>query len=127
MFINEVTKIDPKIFTDNVDKIKQDYIRFRDMQYFFDYSHTYNLTADSTNFESFIPEYTGYMWQVCPLVFSRKEIKLTPLEVRHSFTTDLLLAQDVKPILAVFSILEPGAELDPVSYTHLTLPTILLV
>ena len=53
MFINEVTKIDPKIFTDNVDKIKQDYIRFRDMQYFFDYSHTYNLTADSTNFESF--------------------------------------------------------------------------
>tara|TARA_B100000965_G_scaffold135414_1_gene112716 strand:+ start:1476 stop:2090 length:615 start_codon:yes stop_codon:yes gene_type:complete len=113
MFINEVTKIDPKIFTDNLDKIKQDYIRFRDMQYFFDYSHNYNLTADATDFESFIPEYTGYMWQVCPLVFSRKEIKLTPLEVRHSFTTDLLLAQDIKPILAVFSILEPGAELDP--------------
>ena len=34
-------------------------------------------------------------------------------EVRHSFTTDLLLAQDIKPILAVFSILEPGAQLDP--------------
>ena len=90
MFINEDTKIDPKIFTNNLDKIKQDYIRFRDMSYFFDYSHTYNLTADSTDFETFIPKYTGYMWQVCPLVFSRKEIKLTPLEVRHSFTTDLL-------------------------------------
>ena len=113
MFINEATKIDPKIFTDNLDKIKQDYIRFRDRNYFFDYSHTYNLTADSTDFETFIPKYTGYMWQVCPLVFARKGIKLTPLEVRNSFTTDLLLAQDVRPILAVFSILEPGAELDP--------------
>ena len=54
MFINEATKIDPKIFTDNLDKIKQDYIRFRDRNYFFDYSHTYNLTADSTDFETFI-------------------------------------------------------------------------
>ena len=50
MFINEDTKIDPKIFTNNLDKIKQDYIRFRDMSYFFDYSHTYNLTADSNDF-----------------------------------------------------------------------------
>ena len=53
---------------------------------------------------------TGYKWQVCPLIFNRRAIKVVPLEIRHSFTTDLLLAQEVKPVLAVFSILEPGEE-----------------
>ena len=47
MFINEATKIDTGIFTDNLEAIKKDYTRFRDMDYFFDYSHTYNLTADA--------------------------------------------------------------------------------
>ena len=113
MFINDATKIDTGIFTDNLEAIKKDYIRFRDMDYFFDYSHTYNLTADAGDFSDFVPTQTGYKWQVCPMVFNRRAIKVVPLEIRHSFTTDLLLAQEVKPVLAVFSILEPKAELDP--------------
>ena len=113
MFINESTKIDTGIFTDNLEAIKKDYNRFKDMDYFFDYSHTYNLTADAGDFSNFTPQMTGYKWQVCPMVFNRKAIRVVPLEIRHSFTTDLLLAQEVKPVLAVFSILESGAELDP--------------
>tara|TARA_B100000902_G_scaffold391987_1_gene443571 strand:+ start:1487 stop:2074 length:588 start_codon:yes stop_codon:yes gene_type:complete len=113
MFINEATKIDTGIFTDNLEAIKKDYNRFKDMDYFFDYSHTYNLTADAGDFSNFTPQMTGYKWQVCPMVFNRKAIRVVPLEIRHSFTTDLLLSQEVKPVLAVFSILESGAELDP--------------
>ena len=113
MFINEATKIDTGIFTDNLEEIKKDYTRFRDMDYFFDYSHTYNLTADAGDFSNFTPKMTGYKWQVCPMIFNRRAIRVVPLEIRHSFTTDLLLSQEVKPVLAVFSILEPGAELDP--------------
>ena len=114
MFINEPTKIDTSIFTDNLDKITKDYIRYRDFSYFFDYSHDYDLTADSTDFKTFVPKYTGYMWQVCPLIFNRKPIEnIVPSDVKDSFTTNLFLSQEVKPVVAVFSILESGAELDP--------------
>ena len=76
MFINDATKIDTGIFTDNLEAIKKDYIRFRDMDYFFDYSHTYNLTADAGDFSDFVPTQTGYKWQVCPMVLIVGRLKL---------------------------------------------------
>ena len=52
-------------------------------------------------------------WKISPLVFNRKTIGRTPKQCRECFTTDLLLSQPILPVLAVFSILEPGVELEP--------------
>lgn len=116
MFVDpSLSRIDTSIFTDNYGQIREDYIKFRNYDYFIDYSHTYDLTADPNNdFLGFTPTLTPESpWKVCPLVFNRKDIKRTPKVCRESFTTELLLNQEVQPVLAVFSILEPGVELDP--------------
>ena len=109
-----LSKIDTKIFTDNYGLIREDYIKFRNYDYFIDYSHEYDLTAADDDFLGFVPTLTpDYPWKVCPLIFNRRDIKRTPKQCRESFTTELLLSQPIKPVLAVFSILEPGAELEP--------------
>jgi len=109
-----LSKIDTKIFTDNYGLIREDYIKFRNYDYFIDYSHEYDLTAADDDFLGFVPTLTpDYPWKVCPLIFNRRDIKRTPKQCRECFTTQLLLSQPIKPVLAVFSILEPGAELEP--------------
>lgn len=115
MFVNsELSKITTSIFTSNYTHIKSDYIEFRDRNYFIDYSHTYDLTSLDSNFIGFIPTYTpDFPWKVCPLIFNRQKISRTPIQVQESKTVELLLNQSIKPILAVFSILEPGVELCP--------------
>jgi len=115
MFVNpELSKINTSIFTSNYTHIKNDYIEFRDCNYFIDYSHTYDLTSLDCNFIGFIPTYTpDFPWKVCPLIFNRQKISRTPIQVQESKTVELLLNQPIKPVLAVFSILEPGVELSP--------------
>lgn len=114
MFIDpDSSLLDTSIFKDNYGQIKEDYIKFRNYDFFIDYSHEYNLTA-SDDFLGFVPTLTpDYPWKVCPLIFNRKEITRTPKQCRECFTTQLLLNQPIKPVLAVFSILEPGVELEP--------------
>ena len=115
MFVSpELSKVDTSVFHLNFDKIKKDYIDFRDNNYFIDYSHTYNLTSLDGNFFGFVPTCTPeFPWKVCPLIFNRQKITRTPPEVQNSSTVDILLSQTIKPVLAVFSILEPGVELEP--------------
>lgn len=115
MFVDpELSKIDTKIFTDNFGLIREDYIKLRNYDFFIDYSHEYDLTAADDDFLGFVPTLTAdYPWKVCPLIFNRKIIKRTPKQCQECFTTELLLNQPIQPVLAVFSILEPGAELDP--------------
>jgi hypothetical protein len=116
MFIDpKISKIDTKIFTDNFDKIKEDYIKLRDGNFFIDYSHEYDLTSANGEFPiGFTPTLTPeFHWKVCPLIFNRKIFKLSPKYSQECFTTKLLMEQQIKPVLAVFSILEPGAELEP--------------
>jgi len=115
MFIDpELSKLDTKIFTDNYGAIREDFIKCRNYEYFIDYSHDYDLTAADDDFLGFVPTLTEeYPWKVSPLIFNRKDIKRTPKFCRECFTTELLLNQPIKPVLAVFSILEPGAELEP--------------
>lgn len=115
MFVDsKLSRIEPTIFFDNYDNIRSDYVQFRDSNYFIDYSHTYDLTSLDGNFTGFIPTYTlEFPWKVCPLIFNRQKISRTPVNVQESKTVKLLLNQPIKPVLAVFSILEPGAELDP--------------
>lgn len=115
MFIDsELSKVDVSIFSDNYEDIKNDYIVFKNNPFFIDYSHTYDLTSLDGNFFGFIPSYTpDFPWKVCPLIFNRKPILRTPIQVQECKTVELLLNQSIKPVLAVFSILEPGVELEP--------------
>jgi aspartyl/asparaginyl beta-hydroxylase (cupin superfamily) len=116
MFVDDkISLIDPKIFTDNYGKIREDYIKNRNYDFFIDYSHTYDMTAnpddDFLGFDLTLTEESP--WKISPLVFNRKIIGRTPKQCRECFTTNLLLSQPVLPVLAVFSILEPGVELEP--------------
>jgi hypothetical protein len=116
MFVDpSLSRIDTSIFTDNYGQIREDYIKMRNYDFFIDYSHTYDLTADpDDDFLGFTPTLTpDSPWKVCPLIFNRRDIKMTPKLCRECFTTELLLNQPIQPVLAVFSILEPGVELEP--------------
>lgn len=116
MFVDpKLSKIDTKIFTDNYNKIKEDYIKFRDSDFFFDYSHEYDLTSvDSKSPAKFsISNTPGFHWKVCPLILKRKPLSIIPKECQESFTTELLIKQPITPVLVTFSILESGAELEP--------------
>ena len=116
MFVDpSLSRIDTSIFTDNYGQIREDYIKMRNYDFFIDYSHTYDLTANpGDDFLGFTPTLTpDSPWKICPLIFNRRDIKRTPKMCRECFTTELLLNQPIKPVLAVFSILEPGVELDP--------------
>jgi len=116
MFVDpSLSRIDTSIFTDNYGQIREDYIKMRNYDFFIDYSHTYDLTANpGDDFLGFTPTLTpDSPWKVCPLIFNRKDIKRTPKLCRECFTTELLLNQPIQPVLAVFSILEPGVELEP--------------
>lgn len=115
MFVDlKLSKIDTSIFTSNYAQIKSDYVQFKDHNYFIDYSHTYDLTSLDGNFIGFIPTYTpNFPWKVCPLIFNRQKISRTPIQIQECKTVELLLSQPIKPVLAVFSILESGVELSP--------------
>jgi len=116
MFVDpSLSRIDTSIFTDNYGQIREDYIKMRNYDFFIDYSHTYDLTANpGDDFLGFTPTLTpDSPWKICPLIFNRKDIKRTPKLCRECFTTELLLNQPIRPVLAVFSILEPGVELEP--------------
>jgi len=115
MFVDsKFSKIDVSIFYDNYDVIKSDYLNFKSNPFFIDYSYTYDLTSLDGNFFGFIPTYTpDFPWKVCPLIFNRQKISRTSLQVQQSETVRLFLSQPIKPVLVVFSILEPGVELSP--------------
>lgn len=113
MFLPLSNKIDSDKFFVNYQHIKQDYIKFRDNQYFFDYSHEYNLTSMDQNFTGFVPQNNNYFWKVCPLIYNRNLITRMPNDVVHSFTSKFLMSLSVLPVLAVFSILEPHSKIDP--------------
>ena len=75
MFIDpQLSKINTKIFTDNYNKIREDYIKLRDGNFFIDYSHEYDLTSANGEFPTgFSPTLTPeFHWKVCPLIFNRK-------------------------------------------------------
>ena len=112
MFLPVSTRLDFTKFYDNYDKILSDYLLLKDINLLFDYTHDYNLIVDDLN-DLVIPPNTGHFWQVSPLIINRQVIPIVPAEIRELFTTKLLMSYDIKPILAIFSILEPRSEIEP--------------
>lgn len=96
----------------NYEKIKSDYSSFLEKNYFVDYSHEYNLVVD--NIEQ-LPEpfKTGHYWQVCPIIVAKQIIPIISEDIQNCFTANLLMSFKVKPVLAVFSMLEPHSEIEP--------------
>jgi hypothetical protein len=112
MFLPLSKVIDNNKLLDNYEKIKNDYLDFVKKDYLLDYSHDYNLVCDDLT-QLKIPPKTGHFWQVCPLIIGGKVIPLLPMEVQNCFTVNLLMSFEVKPVLAVFSLLEPQSVVDP--------------
>jgi hypothetical protein len=112
MFLPLSKVIDNNQLLSNYEQIKKDYTNFLNKEYFVDYSHEYNLVcSDLTKLP--IPKRTGHFWQVCPLIINRQIIPILPPDVRDCFTAKLLMSFPVKPVLAVFSMLEPHSVVDP--------------
>jgi hypothetical protein len=112
MFLSLSKIIDNDLLLDNYSNIRKDYNNFVSKDYLFDYSHDYNLVCNDLS-QLKTPEKTDYFWKVCPLIISGKPIPIVPQEVQSSFTTNFLLSFEVKPVLAVFSLLEPHSEVEP--------------
>jgi aspartyl/asparaginyl beta-hydroxylase (cupin superfamily) len=113
MFLPLSDRIDNQKFFDGYQNIKNDYLNFRNEDYFFDYSHDYQLTSTTDFSKVTLPKSTGYFWQVCPLIYNKQILPIVPEEVRNSFTANLIMSFPVLPVLAVFSILEPHSDIDP--------------
>jgi len=113
MFLPLSKLIDNQKLYQSYDLIKKDYITFRDMGYFFDYSHDYELTSTTDFNKVVLPKSTGYFWQVCPLIYNKQILPIVPEDVKNSFTASLIMSFPVLPVLAVFSILEPHSDIDP--------------
>jgi len=116
MFLPLSEKIDNQLILDSFDKIKEDYLNFLGdyKKYFFDYQHSWDLSFDISRGIS-MPKNTGYFWQVCPLIYARHPIPslFWHQEVADCFTTQLIASFKVKPILAIFSVLEPNGIVEP--------------
>jgi aspartyl/asparaginyl beta-hydroxylase (cupin superfamily) len=96
------TKINNSLFVDNYDAFKHDLLKFKD-SYFSDYKHSLDELRD-------FPTRTGVFWQVCPLMYKRKEWPNLPPEIQSSETLKILKSLEVKPILAIFSYLAPNSD-----------------
>jgi len=114
MFLPLSEKVDNQLILDSYDKIKEDYLNFLGdyKKYFFDYQHSWDLNF---GWESKLPKNTGYFWQVCPLVYGRYPVPglLWHKEIEECFTTKLIMSFKVKPILAIFSVLDPNGIVKP--------------
>jgi len=114
MFLPLSEKVDNQFMLDNLDKIKNDYLTFlaEDKKYFFDYQHSWNLKF---GLDTLAPKNTGYFWQICPLIYGKHSIPsiLWHKEIEECFTTKMITSFEVKPILAIFSMIESGGVVKP--------------
>ena len=113
MFLQLSKEIDNDKLFDNIEKIKNDYFNFLNKDYFFDYSHDYNLTFNNEDLGQFVPKKTNYFWKVCPIIFNKKVIPIFPKDIQNCFTSSLIMSFNVLPVLETFSLLEPHSKIDP--------------
>ena len=112
MFLPLSKEIDNQKLIESIDVIRKEYQTFLQKDYFVDYGHEQELTFNPELFPSNARK-TGYFWQVCPLVFDKKIPKSLPKDICDSFIVRLIMSFSVKPVLAVFSMLEPGSIVEP--------------
>jgi hypothetical protein len=115
MFLPLSEKVDNQLILDNFNNIRTDYFNFvsNHKKYFFDYQHSWDLKFGFST--TSLPKNTGYFWQVCPLIYGKHPIPsiFWHEEVEECFTTKMISSFKVKPILAIFSMIEPGGIVKP--------------
>jgi aspartyl/asparaginyl beta-hydroxylase (cupin superfamily) len=106
MFLEPSDKINVAKIIDSYEEIRKDYLDFKINDYFIDYTHNRDEILTS-------PRKTGYFWQVCPLIYNRGDYPRSNDRVKNSFTVDLLKNLEIVPVVATFSVIEPGGDVVP--------------
>jgi len=106
MFLPLSEKINNSKLLDNFDIIRNDMISLWKEGYFSDYKHSLDELRDS-------PTKTNVFWQVCPLMYKRKEWPNLSSRIKESNTLEIVKNLGVQPVLSIFSYIAPGGEVVP--------------
>ena len=114
MFMSLSDKINTSNWMNNLSDIQNDYKLAMDAGFHFDYKHEIDI-SDTSDVQSIMSQMTkdGYFWQITPLIFARNVVPIIPEYLQKSKTVEVLMSESVKPVLAIFSTLEPKSEIDP--------------
>ena len=110
MFLEPSPKLNLEILFDNFEIIRNEYLRYKENNYFVDFDNIDELLVSAT------PPKTNFHWQVVPLVHKKKKWPQTEYFkdiLADSPTTDLILKLNIVPTLATFSLLLPNSGLPP--------------
>jgi hypothetical protein len=114
MFMQLSSKINSNAWAENYNDIVSDYRQAMSDGFHFDYKHEIDI-SDTSDIQSIMSQMTkdGYFWQITPLIFARNVVSIIPEYLQKSKTVEILMSESVKPVLAIFSTLEPKSEIDP--------------
>jgi aspartyl/asparaginyl beta-hydroxylase (cupin superfamily) len=113
MFVDISPKVNTQEWHDNYKDFVSDYQRAMEDEFHYDYVHEININVDDMEDVAKQLKSTGYFWQVTPLILSREVMPFIPEYLQKSKTIEVLMSNDVKPVLAVFSTLLPNSIIDP--------------
>lgn len=101
--------IDNKLIIDSIDEIQKDYHWCVENDFWFDYTHDIDLLEPDPNMLT----RNGEFWTVVPLILAKEVLDFIPERLKRSHTVNTLMNMDVKPVIAIFSMLEPYSDIDP--------------
>jgi len=110
MFVTTSDKLNFQSVVDNYTMVKKDYQWAVDNDFWFDYVHDIDVSGD---IDPNVFTRNGNFWKVVPLILKGQALEFIPAQLKNSFTVNTLLSLDVKPVLAIFSILDPHSDIDP--------------
>jgi len=106
MFLELSKKIDNSLLLNNFEAFKEDYLRFKEKGYFFDYTHNRDEVLHS-------PKRTDFYWQVCPLIYNRGDFPIASNDIKNSRSVEILKKLHPLPLVATFSIMKGNSEIPP--------------
>ena len=110
MFMPHSTKIDTQKIIDGFNHIKQDYLWSVENDYWIDYVHELDISGPV---DPSMLTRNGHFWTIVPLIFRREVFPFAPEYLKNSYTVNLLMSLEVKPVIAIFSMLAPHSDIDP--------------
>ena len=109
MFMPLSNNIDNNLIIDGLDEIQKDYQWCVENDFWFDYTHDIDLLEPDPNMLT----RNGKFWTVVPLILAKEVLDFIPERLKNSYTVNTLMGMDVKPVIAIFSMLEPHSDIDP--------------
>lgn len=109
MFIELSDKIDNDLIINSLEEIQKDYRWCIDNDFWFDYTHNIDLVDPNPD----LLTRNGEFWTVVPLILAGEVLDFIPERLQNSHTVKTLMGMDAKPVIAIFSMLEPNSDIDP--------------